>query len=60
MQKYFLNKPNMIMVESLSKPLDEENTFIAAGAGHLGSKQGLFCLLSQRGYKISRVAFMIY
>lgn len=46
---------NKIMFDALSKIVDEGNAFIAVGAAHLGENEGLLNLLSQSGYKISRI-----
>lgn len=51
-----VTRRNKIMIDNISKVIDEGNAFIAIGAGHLAGDEGVLNLLSKSGYKISRVA----
>lgn len=50
-----VTRRNKIMVDNLLPELEKGDAFTAVGAGHLGGEEGMLNLLSQRGYKITRV-----
>jgi uncharacterized protein YbaP (TraB family) len=53
--KRLLTDRNLIMVESIEKYIQQANTFIAVGAGHLPGEEGIIRLLQKKGYKVTPV-----
>lgn len=54
-ETYFLDKRNLIMLDSARPLLDKGNAFIAVGGYHLFGANGLVELLRKAGYKVTPV-----
>jgi uncharacterized protein YbaP (TraB family) len=50
--KYLLDDRNTVMAERIAKITDEQPTFIAIGAAHLGGANGVITLLRKRNYQV--------
>ena len=50
-----LYKRNQEWIERIEKLIKEKPTFIAVGAGHLGSDKGVIALLRKEGYKVEPI-----
>jgi len=50
-----LYKRNKEWIERINKLVEEKPSFIAVGAGHLGSDKGVLALLKKEGYKVKAV-----
>ena len=55
MRKIMLYNRNIIMADRISEIIQEQTTFCAIGASHLGGKKGVLNLLKQDGFKIKPV-----
>lgn len=57
MEDILLNIRNKKWITRLDKIMQEQPTFIAVGAGHLGGNMGILQLLKQEGYTVQSVAY---
>jgi len=55
LRKMMIDDRNIIMAERIIEMIDQQTTFVAIGAGHLGGKNGVLRLLKFKGMKIKPI-----
>ena len=53
--KILVDKRNKNWIDNIESLIKKDNTFIAVGMGHLGGKNGLLNLLSEKGYELKPI-----
>lgn len=55
MMKLIVNERNQNWLDDITKLVEKDPTFIAVGMAHLGGKNGILNLLSEKGYELKRM-----